>query len=141
MCIGGEEMRVKGCSWYLGQRYNTVWWCWKKLLAEKKLLYFEIRRLGYSTFVHSTIDSHYFELEWEILLDRITERFEFRKYLIGEKMSEFYLVGVLIRHLQAFSSLFPDQNFKIVTFPRPNLQFSHFHQMNWFPSLAQKKIL
>ena len=47
--------------------------------------------------------------------------------LSGKKMSEFYLVGEKFRHLEAFSSLLPDQNFKFVIFPRPNLQFSHFH--------------
>ena len=44
--------------------------------------------------------------------------------LSGEKMSGLYFIGFFFvggkfRHLEAFSSLSPDQNFKFVTFP-PN---------------------
>ena len=66
----------------------------------------------------------------KILLDYCTIHLQFLKstftihfyYLIGEKMSEFYLVGVLIR-MGKISS--PTGIF--VSFPRPNLQFNHFH--------------
>ena len=68
-----------------------------------------------------------FELEELIDIDIIMtiynslERFD---TLSGKKMSGFLFVGGKFRHLEAFSSLSPDQNLKFVTFPRPNLSLS-----------------
>ena len=62
-----------------------------------------------------------------------TYNFQERLYTLSGKkcrgfnQSGFLFVGRKFRHIEAFSSLSPDQKLKFVTFPRPNLQFSHFH--------------